>query len=487
MTVIGKINKNNFQTIKRTVVVEIGNDWLKIIENVSGRITKADCKKLVEIKGSVSEAINKIFQKLSLGRQSIILCIPRHLVTVRILELPSVNADEIRGMVNLQVGKQTPYSKEEIIFDHKILGEGRKGYSRIMLVIARRNLIDDRVETLQAAGITIQKIAVSSDGLYQWFGLACSVKKDEDAIALIDVDSNYSNFNIIYQNKLVFTRNILIGSNNFFTDRSKWEDKFLTEIEHARDLYLHEDGGIKISRVILSGAARSIEDLNRLLSLKLDVPVEVVNPSANIQTRGNIDIFQYEHFNLVSMCPLIGMAVHSKALEFDLTPNELQIERLMEEKRKQFTIMGGVVGAIVLMISLLLLINIYNKNSYLNQLKTKIAAISKEANAVEKMRLCIDLVENRLSAKKRSLNILYETYRLTPKEVYFTNINLEEGKQVVLQGRAFAMSNVFEFVTTLENSPFFENVKTTYTTTKKEKKVEYAKFEIICMFEDENE
>ncbi len=477
--------RKNLKTAKKIVVVEIGNDWLKVIENASGKITKTDCKKLVEIKGSVSEVINKIFQKLNLNKQSVILCIPRQLVTVRMLELPSINSDEINGMVNLQVGKQTPYSKEEIIFDHKIIGKGKKGYSRVMLVIVRRNLINDRVETLQNAGVTIKKISVSSDGLHQWFRLVCASKqKTKEVIVLIDIDSNYSDFNIIYKGEQVFTRNILIGSNNFLMDRAKWEKNFLTEITHAQDLYLHEEGSVKVDQVVLSGAARSIEDLDRLLKFRLDVPVEVVNPSENIQTRGNIDIFQFDHFKSISMCPLIGMAACSNALEFDLTPNELQIERLMEEKRKQFTIMGGLVGAIVLTISFLLLINSYNKNIYLGQLKKRIAGIAKEANAVEKMRLCIGLVENRLSAKKRSLNILYETYKLTPKEIYFTNISLEEGKRVVLQGRAFAMSNVFEFVTTLENSPFFENVKTTYTTTKKEKNIEYAKFEIICMFED---
>jgi hypothetical protein len=45
------------------------------------------------------------------------------------------------------------------------------------------------------------------------------------------------------------------------------------------------------------------------------------------------------------------------------------------------------------------------------------------------------------------------------------------------------MSNVFSFVTTLEGSPFFENVSTTYTTTKKEEGEEYTKFEIICNYE----
>ena len=39
----------------------------------------------------------------------------------------------------------------------------------------------------------------------------------------------------------------------------------------------------------------------------------------------------------------------------------------------------------------------------------------------------------------------------------------------------------------IENSPYFENVKTTYTTTKKDRGEEYTKFEIICMYEKEDE
>ena len=49
------------------------------------------------------------------------------------------------------------------------------------------------------------------------------------------------------------------------------------------------------------------------------------------------------------------------------------------------------------------------------------------------------------------------------------------------------MSNVFSFVTTLEDSSYFENVKTTYTTTKKDQGDEYTKFEIICMYEGQEE
>ena len=129
--------------------------------------------------------------------------------------------------------------------------------------------------------------------------------------------------------------------------------------------------------------------------------------------------------------------------------------------------------------------NLYSKNAYLTQIKQEITRIEKVASYVERMRRHIYLVEGRLDAKRRSINIFHEIHKLTPKEIYFTNINIEEEKKTILQGRAQEMSNVFSFVTTLENSTYFENVKTTYTTTKKDQGEEYTKFEIICMYEGE--
>jgi len=469
----------------RTVAIEIGNEWLKILESTEDRIMKVFCKKLVEIKGTVGEFIGKTFSDLNFSKQGVVLCIPRHLVTVRMLDLPSTDLKEIGGMVNLQVGKQTPYSKDEIIFDHQIVGSGKEGYSRVMLVIVRRNLINDRIEVLQAAGVVIHRISVSSDGVYNWFALArpSQEEKEGEGVLVVDLDSNYSDINVIYKDRLVFTRNVLIGTKHLLGAREKWLERFMSEVAQARELFIHEQGGVRIAEVFLAGAAQSIADLDRLLSVQLELTVNVVSPIQNIRVRGDIDILQYEHFKFVSICPLIGIAMRQKETGFNLTPSELQIQRLMEERRRQVTLMGVLFAVIVMLISFLTAIYIYQKNTYLAQLKKKISGIQKEASAVEKMRLCINLVEGRLDVKMRTMNVLHEIYRLTPKEIHFTNINIEENKQAVLQGRAFAMSNVFEFVTTLESSPYFENVKTTYTTTKKEKKVEYAKFEIICVFE----
>ena len=103
------------RSTKASTVVEIGNDWLKIMEYSPsyrrGCVTRVSFVKLVQIKEPVTEALAKAFTSLKLSKEGVTACIPRHLVTIRILEFPSVDPKEIGEMVNLQVGKQTPYSR----------------------------------------------------------------------------------------------------------------------------------------------------------------------------------------------------------------------------------------------------------------------------------------------------------------------------------------------------------------------------------------
>jgi len=358
-----------------------------------------------------------------------------------------------------------------------------------MLVIARRNIVNARVETLQKAGIEVANVAVSSEGVYNWFSIAYAsqLTASDDGIILLDIDSNYSDFIVIHKGQFTYTRNILIGTNHLMDKEEKWKDKFVEEIGHSIELFQNEERDVKTGIVYLSGAARNVVDFDLYLAAQLNITAEFTNPFNNIKMHSDIRIFTEEECVFVSPSPLLGMAIKGKDLQLDLTSSELRIKKEMELKRKQITLTGILMAAMVIVGSLVLLIAMYTKNSFLVVIKKNIKQIEKEAGYVERMRKHIDLVEDRLDAEQRSINVLYEVHALTPKEIHFTNINIVEKKRTVLQGRAIAMSNVFSFVTTLENSPYFENVTTTYTTTKKDRGKEYTKFEIICMYEKKEE
>ncbi len=473
---------------KSVVVVEIGNDWLKVVGGTrvgqEGMITKVSFQRLVDIKEPVAAALVKVFKDLKLNKEKVIACMPRHMVTVRFLEFPATNPKDIQDMVSLQIGKQTPYSRDEIIFTYKTIATTNTGYTKVMLVIARRNLVNARIAVLQEAGIEIEKVALSSEGLAHWFCLAQdSVQADNKAVIYVDIDSGYSDFTVIRGGKLVYTRNFLIGANHLMGQEMSWQDKFCEETIHSMGLYLNEDRDVKIARLFLGGTAAHIPLSIVRLAQKVEVPIAVIEPLHAIPLQKASRLFEKNEGQLISPCPLIGIALAGSDLELDLTSSELHIKKNMEERRKQITTTGVLMLSILMALSTLFFISYFYKNHYMSELKKTIATMEKDALEVERMRTAINLVKGRLDARKSSINILQEITRLTPKEIYFTDIKIEEEKQTILQGRAAAMSNVFEFVTTLEGSPYFESVQTTYTTTKKEKDTEHARFEIICIHE----
>jgi len=468
---------------KPIIIIEIGNDWLKILEcnplSQADSITKTSFMKLSQIKESVSGAISKVFRDLKLNKNTVILCIPRHLATVRILELPSIDPKEIADMIDLQIGKQTPYAKEEIVFSHRIIDAEREGYTKAMLVIAKHSLIKERLVTLEKVGIDARRVCLSSEGVYNWFSGVELPRLQSDyskTIIIIDVDSNYSDFIVVHKGRFSFTKNILIGANNLIDERERYQEKFIDELRRSIDLYYEEAKGLKATKLFLLGASKNIPDLANILSGRLDIPCQVLDTAKFIRIE--------EDYKFISATPLIGLATKYNALQFDLMPNEMRIKKRVEEKKKYLTVAGVLFTAIFTMLTFLLFIHIYNKNTYKAQLEDKLAKIKDGAQGIDRMRRLITLGQERLDANGDCLTMLSGLYEVMPKEIYLTSVDIERKKQLTIKGRAPVMSDVFKFVGVLENSHYFKNVKNTYATTKKEDNYEYTDFEIICIYEE---
>jgi len=474
---------------KPIVVVEIGKEWIKLARRdftgKSAGIIKIRLLKLAHIKGPVSEAMSKVFKELKIGRQSVITYIPSYLVTTRVIELPSSDPAEIRDMVGLQIGKQTPFSKEEIVFNYKTINAQKQGYIRVMLAVVRRNIVSERVSELEKSGVGIKRVGLSSEGISNWFAAAGMQEIKTDplrSIILLDIDSGHSDFIVIRKGEAVFAKSITIGSNYLLSEPKFWQSKLVDELNRIIERYRDEGNSAEIEKLFLSGAAGNIKDLAISLGAGLGIPAE--NTDAAGKLRVEKEAGKDEGYNLVSFSALFGMIVSPEKIRIDLTPPESRIRSMMEEKRKNLTVMGVLLASIVTVISFLFLINIYGRNTYLAHLKSKISQIEQTADEIEKMRVQVDLIEKRLDAKGAAINLLSEIHDIIPREIHFTNINIEGKKRVILKGQAEAMSDVFKFISVIEESPCFKNAKTTYTTTKKKDGVEYASFEIVCAYEE---
>lgn len=115
----------------------------------------------------ITALIIKVINELKTKSPFIVSVIPLHLTITKNLEIPSLDAKEIKEIVDLQSGRQTAYSREEIIVDYINIGVYRQSYTKILLVIVARDAVKKQFEIIEKAGFKVQDMIFSPEGIAQ--------------------------------------------------------------------------------------------------------------------------------------------------------------------------------------------------------------------------------------------------------------------------------------------------------------------------------
>ena len=90
---------------------------------------------------------------------------------------------------------------------------------------------------------------------------------------------------------------------------------------------------------------------------------------------------------------------------------------------------------------------------------------------------------HRGSGRGQSLESLTQIYDALPSDVRVVGMRYDEGQKFTVRGTSRSMSSVFAFVTNLEKSDKFQNVKAKYVTARVEDGQDVQDFEISMMIE----
>ena len=71
--------------------------------------------------------------------------VPANAATAKNIEVPSSDPEEIKSIINLQAGRHTPYSREEVLISYINLGLNAFNNTRLLLVIVHRNMVKERI------------------------------------------------------------------------------------------------------------------------------------------------------------------------------------------------------------------------------------------------------------------------------------------------------------------------------------------------------
>jgi type IV pilus assembly protein PilM len=261
----------------------------------------------------VSKAISDLFSNLKIKNKNVGFSISGYSVIVKKVNLAVMEEAQLEEYIMAEAEQYIPFDIEDVYLDFQDLKTGTEETDRtdVMLVAAKKEIVDDYLEMLR--GLNLTPVIVDVDGFALENTFEFNYQKNEN-VALVDIGASKMSINILSQGISVVARDIIVGSRqlteqiqNVFDiefeeaealklgstqdeeKRQEIEDIFLTtctqwilEIKKAIDLYHSNHPDHPLKKLILSGGGSKVSGLIDFLTQETGLNVELFNPFLNM-------------------------------------------------------------------------------------------------------------------------------------------------------------------------------------------------------------
>lgn len=251
----------------------------------------------------VGEALSALWSENGISSQEVILGISSQDILVRFADFPKVPPEKLGNLIRLQAQEFLPMPLNEVVFDYMVLGDEKqedREYQEVLLVAARRSMVEGFLSAMEAAGLVPQDFDISSLALLRMLSPEDKLK----TVAMLYVPYEVASIVIADRGVPRLARFVpvslkeIIGDECFRkTNKSsepfiidwnekdfyRWSDILASEIGSSVEYYQSQRGSREVEKITLSGCAVRVEGLVERLQESFDIPVEVLNPYEGIK------------------------------------------------------------------------------------------------------------------------------------------------------------------------------------------------------------
>jgi type IV pilus assembly protein PilM len=262
-------------------------------------------------------------------------------VIVKKISMDRMGESEAREVIRWEAEQHVPFDMDNVELDFQILDpEGEGLQMTVLLVAAKRELVDHKVALLADVGLQSSIIDVDAFALHNAFELS-----HPDAmtgiVGLVNIGHEVTNINVLDEGVPILTRDITVGTRRFREDLQRERGLGVDEADQliqGYDRSPHLDAviesrgeeiavGVERAAAFLASSARTgqlravytcgggarIPGLNEALANRLRIRVEQANPLANLKVRdGAFGSLVTDEIAPLMMLP-IGLALRSAA------------------------------------------------------------------------------------------------------------------------------------------------------------------------------
>lgn len=337
-----KLPPLDFFRSKDTLGIDLGSSAVKIVQIRNNQVVRWAYKEL-EFKdaGPESQVLerNEILKQIlkqfmaqeKNAPKAASTSVSGNSVIVRYVKFPKMTKEDLSQTIQFEAEPYIPFSIPEVNIGFHILGDTiEEGQPKIetVLVAAKKELIDQRLDVLVEAGLRPIVVDVDAFSLENAYGYNRPATSDPETAMVINIGATVTTLIIMENGLSKVVRDVFIAGNSFnkslqrifdcsFEDAEKLKRKgkilvtpdekestlaqddqdalqisntivtvmkdLVAEIQRSMDFYLSQNPERQANRIYLCGGSSNITGLDRYLSQELRMNVEYFDPFANLK------------------------------------------------------------------------------------------------------------------------------------------------------------------------------------------------------------
>jgi len=311
---------------KTTVGLDIGSGLIKVVAIDHGKgpvLSKVGVAPVLQDAivegeimdpGVVGDAIRSAFDAAGVKQKRVVAAVGGRDVIIKKIQVDRMKESDAADVVRWEAQQHVPFDIEGVQLDFQVLDpEGEGVQMDVLLVAAKRELVENRAALLSDAGLDPAVVDVDAFALHNAFEVSYP-EAMHGVAAMIHIGHEVTNINILQEGVPLLTRDLSVGTRKFREDLQRERgmsvedaDRLLQGFERSPDLdpFVKSRGeeigvGVERAGAFLASASRDAGQLQRIycsgggaripgladaLGERLRLPVEVADPLKGLQVK----------------------------------------------------------------------------------------------------------------------------------------------------------------------------------------------------------
>lgn len=263
--------------------------------------------------GDLAGAVAAVVAKCTIPPKNVIVSVYGKGTLIRYIDMPRMGLDDLRNSFAIEADKYFPFSQDQIYTDCYILDPTAKAKNmRVMAAAAKREIVDTRLQLLTSLSLQSNFIGLNPVALANVVHLSPPKEGAPKVAAIFDFGDSVSSLTVLVDQVPRFNRDIYIGGreltkrisnalglgfeeaeklkcastdkkNDILTACESLLANLMQELRLSFD-YFSTENNANVEHLYITGGSSKLESLMEMLKENLEIPVEMWDPFAGIQT-----------------------------------------------------------------------------------------------------------------------------------------------------------------------------------------------------------